>query len=147
MAKEIRLLLDQGLPRDAAAILLDADFHALLATSMASTPSVIRLRLQGLDGAGVAGHVATVGARFAAELAVGCLVSRTRRHATAFRSVMAIESGPPSGIAVAKLEARRTRCCCEAHMLVGAPVQLRVWSLQFMRIGLWHIKCHRYSPR
>lgn len=64
----IRLILDQGLPRDAAQILrndgwecehlrafarelnavivtLDADFHMLLALSMAVRPSVIRRRL------------------------------------------------------------------------------------------------------
>jgi predicted nuclease of predicted toxin-antitoxin system len=82
----MRLVLDQGLPRDAAAVLreqgwecdhvgelgmsgardteiielararaavivtLDADLRALLATSGAFRPSVIRLRLQGLDG-------------------------------------------------------------------------------------------------
>jgi predicted nuclease of predicted toxin-antitoxin system len=80
-----RLLLDQGLPRSAAALLtqagwdvihvseigmsraddleilqrgraegricvtLDADFHALLATSGEPAPSVIRIRKQGLD--------------------------------------------------------------------------------------------------
>jgi len=79
----VRLVLDQGVPRDAAGFLrerghdcihvgevgcrgpqtmvawaleqtaivvtLDADFHAILAVSRASTPSVIRIRMQGLD--------------------------------------------------------------------------------------------------
>jgi predicted nuclease of predicted toxin-antitoxin system len=121
MAKDIRLLLDQGLPRDAAALLrnegwdclhvgelgmaraedtaivefarehdaaivtLDADFHALLATSRASTPSVIRLRLQGLGGADVATHVAKVMARFATELAAGCLVTVKSNKTTCHR--------------------------------------------------------------
>ena len=105
------LILDQGLPRDAAAfvrengqdcvhvgelgmaraedteivqlardrgavvVTLDADFHALLATSLASGPSVIRLRLQGLDGRGVAGYIARVTERFGEELAKGCLIT------------------------------------------------------------------------
>lgn len=111
MARDTRLLLDQGLPRDAAALFrqdgwecihvgevgmaraedtdivkfarehaavivtLDADFHALLATSMASTPSVIRLRFQGLGGPDVASHVAKVVTRFAGELTDGCLIT------------------------------------------------------------------------
>jgi predicted nuclease of predicted toxin-antitoxin system len=85
----IRLVLDQGVPRDAAALLrehghdcthvgeigmstatdeeivawsleqraivitLDADFHAILAVSRASAPSVIRMRIQGLDASAV----------------------------------------------------------------------------------------------
>jgi predicted nuclease of predicted toxin-antitoxin system len=86
-----RLLLDQGLPRSAAAVLrtqdgweavhvgerglaratdaeilevarretricvtLDADFHALLALSGADAPSTIRIRIEGLDAAGLA---------------------------------------------------------------------------------------------
>ena len=86
----MKLLLDQGLPYTAAALLrergldachveeigyslaedgaiveyardegrivitLDSDFHALLALSHASTPSVVHIRMQGLRGADVA---------------------------------------------------------------------------------------------
>ena len=121
MAKDTRLLLDQGLPRDAAALLrqegwdcqhvgelgmaraedtdivkfarahdlaivtLDSDFHALLATSNASAPSVIRLRLQGLDGADVASRVASVVVRFAGDLAGGCLITVKSNKTTCHR--------------------------------------------------------------
>jgi predicted nuclease of predicted toxin-antitoxin system len=121
MAKGIRLLLDQGLPRDAATLLrqdgwdclhvgelgmataedtdivkyarehgsalatLDADFHALLATSMASTPSVIRFRLQGLDGPAVAALVAEIAAHFGVELAGGCLITVKSNKTTCHR--------------------------------------------------------------
>ena len=84
-ARPVRVVLDQGVPRDAAALLrergyecthvgelgmsrasdeeiivwslrqkativtLDADFHAILAVSRAGAPSVIRIRMQGLN--------------------------------------------------------------------------------------------------
>ena len=116
----IRLILDQGIPRDAAAVLreagltcdhvgelglsraddtvilelarerqaaivtLDADFHAILAVSMAAGPSVIRLRLQGVDGARVANLVVDLVGHFAVELGRGCLITvkprRTKCH-------------------------------------------------------------------
>ena len=108
---DIRLILDQGIPRDAASaireaglacdhagelglsraedteilklarkrhatvVTLDADFHAILAVSMAAGPSVIRLRLQGLNGAKVANLVTSLAAHFAAELGRGCLIT------------------------------------------------------------------------
>ena len=110
-----QLVLDQGLPRDAAEILcasgisclhvadlgmsaaedadilewarlrnhtvvtLDADFHALLAITNASAPSVIRIRLQGLDGRAVADLVTPIIDRYAAWLATGCMIT-VKRH-------------------------------------------------------------------
>jgi predicted nuclease of predicted toxin-antitoxin system len=95
-----RLLLDQGIPRDTAALLravgyecvhvgeigmskaedreilslaseqgatvvtLDADFHALLAVASANGPSVIRIRIQGLDAPAVGELVQHVFDRF-----------------------------------------------------------------------------------
>ncbi|MCU1237983.1 MAG: hypothetical protein JWP63_5950 [Candidatus Solibacter sp.] len=76
----MRLLLDQGLPRYAAEVLRaegvecvhigelgmsrarqfmavapGADFHAILAVQNAAQPSVIRIRLQGLNGPAIEG--------------------------------------------------------------------------------------------
>jgi predicted nuclease of predicted toxin-antitoxin system len=114
----IRLILDQGLPRDAASLLretgwqcehvgelgmssaedtdilsvargrgavlitLDADFHALLAVSMAAGPSVVRLRMQGLDGQKVAAHIIEAVKRFGTELREGCMVTVKERKTT-----------------------------------------------------------------
>jgi predicted nuclease of predicted toxin-antitoxin system len=107
----MRLLLDQGVPRDAASrlresgyecthvgeigmseaadheilawevrqhatvVTLDADFHAILAVSTASAPSVIRMRMQGLDANAVVEITRTVLAAFQADLARGSLVT------------------------------------------------------------------------
>ena len=68
--------------RQAAVVTLDADFHAILAVSMAAGPSVIRLRLQGLDGARVANLVMDIVGQFAAEMRQGCLITVKRRKTT-----------------------------------------------------------------
>jgi predicted nuclease of predicted toxin-antitoxin system len=109
--RAIRVVLDQGVPRDAAALLrergveclhageigmsrasdkeilawslerratvvtLDADFHTILAVSGADGPSVIRLRMQGLNGLAVAELVGKVLADFESELARGSMVT------------------------------------------------------------------------
>ena len=107
----MRLVLDQGVPRDAASLLrelghdcthvgefgmsratdqeilawavsenatvvtLDADFHTILAVSGATAPSVIRLRMQGLNAPAVVEIVRNVIARFQAELERGSMVT------------------------------------------------------------------------
>ena len=107
----MRLVLDQGIPRDAATLLrerghdcihvseigmskaddgeivrwaleqkatvvtLDADFHAILAVTRASAPSVIRIRMQGLDGLAVANVVQRVIPEYAADLFHGSVIT------------------------------------------------------------------------
>lgn len=109
----IRLLLDQGLPRTAAAILsdagidamhvadlgmseasdeeivetarkrsatvvtFDADFHSLLAATGAKSPSVIRLRMQGLKGPASASLLQNVLSVCSVELSAGAAVTVT----------------------------------------------------------------------
>lgn len=120
-ATAIRLVLDQGVPRDAAAMLrdlgyecihvgeigmwnaaddailayasgkhativtLDADFHAILAVSGASQPSVIRFRVQGLRARETAGLVQRVLAVFADDLHRGALITVKTRKTTSHR--------------------------------------------------------------
>jgi predicted nuclease of predicted toxin-antitoxin system len=117
----IRLVLDQGVPRDAAkqlrdlgyecihvgeigtwkaaddeilalaleqhatVVTLDADFHAILAVSRASGPSVIRLRLQGLGAPETVELVQRVGAAFETDLKRGSLVTVKARKTTCHR--------------------------------------------------------------
>lgn len=107
----IALLLDQGLPRQASALLrasgvdavhtaeigastleddelielalqqgraivtLDDDFHALLAITGASAPSVIRLRIQGLKAQATAALVQTVLSICAEDIDAGAVVT------------------------------------------------------------------------
>jgi predicted nuclease of predicted toxin-antitoxin system len=107
----IRLLIDQGLPRSASALLrevgieathvgeaglaqatdtrilqvarernqvvvtLDADFHGLLALENASSPSVIRIRKQGLDARALAALIQQVFAACTDELRQGAAVT------------------------------------------------------------------------
>jgi predicted nuclease of predicted toxin-antitoxin system len=63
--------LEQG----AVVVTLDADFHAILAVSHASAPSVIRIRMQGLDGLAVTQLVQRVIGEFADELSHRSLIT------------------------------------------------------------------------
>lgn len=107
----MNLLLDQGLPRSAAALLreagidavhtgeigyataedaailelaeqderivvtLDADFHMLLALSGASSPSVIRIRIERLRAESVADLILNILHNWSDELAAGCALT------------------------------------------------------------------------
>jgi predicted nuclease of predicted toxin-antitoxin system len=56
-------------------VTLDADFHAILALTGATAPSVIRLRVEGLRGAEVARRIRVVLGACEADLAAGAVVS------------------------------------------------------------------------
>lgn len=73
---------------------LDADFHALLALSGASAPSVIRLRREGLRGPEVAALLESVLPRIEGALKAGATVSVTERDLR-FRNLplVVLESG------------------------------------------------------
>ena len=70
-------LLDVARERLATVVTLDADFHALLATSRAAGPSVVRVRIDGLNGAQLAAILMKVLTVASAEIEAGALVSVT----------------------------------------------------------------------
>jgi len=111
----MRWLLDQGLPRGAVALLveagqdavhvgdlgmaaapdsaillravaedriivtLDSDFHALLALSGSSRPSVLRIREEGLKSAALSLLILGVARQCASEMKAGCMLTYQNR--------------------------------------------------------------------
>lgn len=73
-------ILDAARHRQAALVTLDADFHALLATSGAVGPSVVRIRVEGLKGDRLASLLAEVLAVAGTEIEAGAVVSVTTRR-------------------------------------------------------------------
>jgi len=73
-------ILDVASERQAVVVTLDADFHALLATSHATSPSVVRIRVEGLKGGGLASLLGQVLAVAGAEIEAGAVVSVTSRR-------------------------------------------------------------------
>ena len=70
-------ILDVARERGSTMVTLDADFHALLATSRATGPSVVRIRIEGLDGQKLASLLVHVLSIAGAEIEAGAVVSVT----------------------------------------------------------------------
>ena len=70
-------ILEYARDQGRVVVTLDADFHALMALANATTPSVIRIRIEGLDGKGLAELLRTVLKRAGEDLRAGALVSVT----------------------------------------------------------------------
>jgi predicted nuclease of predicted toxin-antitoxin system len=78
-------ILAWALVKQAIVVTLDADFHAILAVSGASGPSVIRLRIQGLRAQAVVALVQNVLSGFEADLKRGSLVTVKAHKITCHR--------------------------------------------------------------
>jgi predicted nuclease of predicted toxin-antitoxin system len=68
-------ILARGLAEDRIVITLDADFHALLALSGATKPSVIRFRIEGLQADDLSKAIQNLLMRFEKPLREGTVVS------------------------------------------------------------------------
>jgi len=73
-------ILGESRDRGAIVVTLDSDFHALLALSNASSPSVIRIRIQGLKGDAVARIVQRVIDGTKNDLVAGAAITVTDRR-------------------------------------------------------------------
>lgn len=61
-------------------VTLDADFHALLALANAASPSVVRVRIEGLRGTEFAALIVQVIALCEADLRVGAMITVDERR-------------------------------------------------------------------
>jgi predicted nuclease of predicted toxin-antitoxin system len=71
------VILAAARQRDAIVVTFDADFHQTLAARRATSPSVVRIRIEGLKGDQVAAILRQVISVASAELEAGAVVSVT----------------------------------------------------------------------
>jgi predicted nuclease of predicted toxin-antitoxin system len=71
------VILETARERDAIVATLDADFHQTLAASRATSPSVVRIRIEGLKGDQLAALLLQVISVARSELEAGAVVSLT----------------------------------------------------------------------
>ncbi|MGL4401309.1 MAG: DUF5615 family PIN-like protein [Luteolibacter sp.] len=76
------LILKTAEEQDRIVVTLDADFHALLAMSGASKPSVIRIREEGLKGRALCEFVLQLWNQFAEALTAGCVLTANLSQAS-----------------------------------------------------------------
>ena len=70
-------VLTTALQQERVLVTLDGDFHAMLALSGATSPTVIRIRIEGLQGEAVAALVQSVLERCGPDLNKGVMVTVT----------------------------------------------------------------------
>jgi predicted nuclease of predicted toxin-antitoxin system len=88
-------ILEEARMRRAIVVTLDSDFHALLAKSYASCPSVIRIRIQSLKGDEVAAIVRKVNDAVSKDLLAGAAVTVSARRIAVRRLPLLSQSLPP----------------------------------------------------
>jgi len=92
LASDETILLT-GRDRAAIVVTLDSDFHALLALSGASSPSVVRIRIEGMKGEVVARIIGQVIEGVESDLVAGAAVTVTERRLAVRRLPLTERSG------------------------------------------------------
>jgi predicted nuclease of predicted toxin-antitoxin system len=77
-------ILDWARLRSAVIATLDADFHTVMAVKRMVSPSVVRIRVQGLKGADIASLLREILNRYSEELKAGCMIT-VKKHKTTCR--------------------------------------------------------------
>lgn len=85
-------ILSEGRIRGAIVVTLDADFHSLLALSNAKSPSVIRIRIEGLKGEDTARIIQRVVVAVEEDILAGSAVSVTE-HRLRLRRLPIVKAG------------------------------------------------------
>ena len=73
-------IIDNARKDNRAVVTLDSDFHALLALSRASSPSVIRIRIEGLRALALVDLLRLVIDKWETELDAGCIMTVEPRN-------------------------------------------------------------------
>ena len=90
-----RSILSAGKEREAVVVTLDADFHAILALTNATAPSVIRIRIQGMKGEVAARVIQKVFDAAKEDLHAGVAATVTDRRLAIRRLPLNARSVPP----------------------------------------------------
>ena len=72
-------ILEAGRRDNRVCVTLDADFHALLATTYAFSPSTVRIRREGLDARSLAELLQTIWPKIAQAVDGGAMITVTER--------------------------------------------------------------------
>jgi predicted nuclease of predicted toxin-antitoxin system len=84
-------ILERARREGETVVTLDADFHALLALSGSGTPSVLRIRIEGLRGPDLAALVARTVAVCEADLVAGAMVTVDAKSVRVRRLPIAVD--------------------------------------------------------
>jgi len=93
-------ILERARTEQRVCVTLDADFHALLATSGEAVPSVVRIRKEGLDASALAALLENVWPDIEEALGAGAMVTVTDRSVRIRRLPIGMRGGKrPKGAA------------------------------------------------